>query len=126
MSAPAPAKSEASRQRSAVLVSAVTTMALLLIGASMLLAPWPVMLALALTMLALVAWLLRRSGPVELVGPLFFYDLVRLARRGRSTLVRCLYGLLLLVGLYVVYADHFPQFDPLAAAFDPGLTLPTD
>jgi ABC-type transport system involved in multi-copper enzyme maturation permease subunit len=42
-----------------------------------------------------------------LIGPLFFYDLVRLARRGRSTGLRILYGGLLLVVLAWVYAYHF-------------------
>jgi ABC-type transport system involved in multi-copper enzyme maturation permease subunit len=49
----------------------------------------------------------RRTG--TLIGPLFWYDLVRLARRGRSTLLRCTYALFLLLALYAVYDTHFPQ-----------------
>jgi ABC-type transport system involved in multi-copper enzyme maturation permease subunit len=41
------------------------------------------------------------------VGPLFWYDLSRLARRGRTTLVRIAYGLLLLGGLCLLYTTRF-------------------
>src|SRR5687767_5130981 len=41
------------------------------------------------------------SRPV--FGPILFYDLIRLARRGRYFLVRCCYALLLFLILYVVY-----------------------
>lgn len=46
--------------------------------------------------------------PRSLIGPLFFYDLVRLARRGRSTLLRCVYALALLAALCFSYYLHFP------------------
>src|SRR5262249_27585268 len=55
----------------------------------------------------LTAWAIRRRG-VEAVGPMFFYDLMRLARRGRSTLLRCAYALLLLAVLYLIYWNRFP------------------
>ncbi len=42
-----------------------------------------------------------------LVGPLFFWDVVRLARRGRGTALRALYGALLLAALAGVYAAQF-------------------
>ncbi|HMF15158.1 MAG TPA: ABC transporter permease subunit, partial [Gemmataceae bacterium] len=64
-------------------------------------------IATALFGVLLAAWAVRRRG-AEAAGPMFFYDLVRLARRGRSTSLRCLYALLLLVGLYFVYATRFP------------------
>jgi ABC-type transport system involved in multi-copper enzyme maturation permease subunit len=60
----------------------------------------------------------RRGG--TLVGPLFFYELIRLARRGRSTLLRTCYALALLAGLYLVYTSRFPQHDLLARPFAPG------
>jgi hypothetical protein len=37
------------------------------------------------------------------VGPHFYYDVVRLARRGRSTLLRSVYLLVLLAGLAWIY-----------------------
>jgi ABC-type transport system involved in multi-copper enzyme maturation permease subunit len=42
-----------------------------------------------------------------LVGPLFFWDVVRLARRGRGTALRFLYGAGLLGALALVYAGEF-------------------
>src|SRR3989442_1369449 len=36
------------------------------------------------------------SGRAGLVGPLFYYELIRLARRGRSTVLRCVYALAVL------------------------------
>ncbi len=44
------------------------------------------------------------------VGPHGFYDLVRLARRGRSTLVRVLYVLALFAALAAVYFDMAPRY----------------
>jgi ABC-type transport system involved in multi-copper enzyme maturation permease subunit len=64
----------------------------------------------ALVPLALLAglglWLWRKGGGAPLVGPLFRYDLVRLARRGQVSTLRVGYGLSLLVGLSVVYAER--------------------
>jgi ABC-type transport system involved in multi-copper enzyme maturation permease subunit len=70
-------------------------------------APPMLVLAIALVGVLLAAWAVRRRG-AELAGPMFFYDVVRLARRGRSTLLRCTYALLLLVGLYCIYWERFP------------------
>ena len=44
-----------------------------------------------------------RHGGWRLLGPHFYYDVVRLARRGRSTLLRCAYILALLAGLALVF-----------------------
>lgn len=46
-----------------------------------------------------------RHGGWHLLGPHFYYDVVRLARRGRSTVLRVVYILALFVGLTVVYMD---------------------
>src|SRR5687767_8592727 len=54
----------------------------------------PVITGLVLAGLVLGAVALARR--VSLVGPLFFYDLVRLARKGRSTFVRVGYAAVLL------------------------------
>jgi ABC-type transport system involved in multi-copper enzyme maturation permease subunit len=56
-------------------------------------------------LLAGLALFLRR-GWVKLFGPVFFYDLVRLGRRGRYFLLRTLYGgamLALLVWVYLIW-----------------------
>src|SRR5438270_8263329 len=41
-----------------------------------------------------------------LVGPLFYYELLRLARRGRSTVLRCAYALTILIILWSVHASE--------------------
>src|SRR5713101_2385104 len=42
-----------------------------------------------------------RRGWVKLFGPVFFYDLVCTARRGRLFLLRCIYAAALLVMLFL-------------------------
>ncbi len=59
-----------------------------------------------------IAWLLGLGillgrFAVRSVGPLFFYDVVRTARRNRLIPVRCLYGILLTVALFGVYTSWF-------------------
>jgi ABC-type transport system involved in multi-copper enzyme maturation permease subunit len=66
---------------------------------------------------------LRAGQALSVVGPLFFYDVVRLARRGRSTLLRCVYALALFGNLYVTYHQRFPRHDLLAAPFTPQATV---
>jgi ABC-type transport system involved in multi-copper enzyme maturation permease subunit len=60
----------------------------------------------------IVVVILRNWSP--LVGPLFFYDLVRLARRGRGTALRFVYGAALLLALGFIYNRHFPGTDLLS------------
>lgn len=50
-----------------------------------------------------------RRGGWGLLGPHFYYDVVRLARRGRSTVLRVLYILALFGGLALVYANSPSQ-----------------
>lgn len=57
---------------------------------------------------------------VRLVGPLFGYDLGRLARRHRTLLLRCTYALLLLVWLCFLFGERFLLTD----AFGRGPALP--
>ncbi len=68
-------------------------------------APAVVPLVLALQLLRAA----RRRPDAGLLGPLFFSDLVRLARRGRGRAVRCLYALLLLGALCFAYHAQFPR-----------------
>jgi ABC-type transport system involved in multi-copper enzyme maturation permease subunit len=51
------------------------------------------------------------------VGPLFYYELVRLARQGRSTFLRCAYAAALLVALYFAYRARIPGHDLWASPF---------
>ena len=51
----------------------------------------------------------RYNVEVGFVGPLFFFDLVRLARRGHTNVLRCVYALALLGLLCFLMVDSFPQ-----------------
>jgi ABC-type transport system involved in multi-copper enzyme maturation permease subunit len=53
------------------------------------------------------------------VGPLFYYELVRLARKGRSTLLRCAYALAVLLALFLAYRARIPHHDLWASPFAP-------
>ena len=68
---------------------------------------WPLWTLAVFVPAALVAvqLIVRRHGGWRLIGPHFYYDLVRLARRGRSTAVRVAYLVTLLLGLWYVYHD---------------------
>lgn len=68
-------------------------------------------------------FLLLRRWLGTLVGPMFFYDVVRIARRGRSFLLRCVYVLLLLAGFCQAYGSHF-HGDPWRGAFSPRSFVP--
>src|SRR5262249_17285814 len=54
---------------------------------------------------------LFRRGWLRLCGPMLFYDLVRVARRSRYFLLRCLYVLLLSLLLGWVYLLWYLQSD---------------
>ncbi len=47
----------------------------------------------------------HRHGGWHLMGPHFYYDVVRLARRGRSTVLRVVYIIAMFIGLTVVYMN---------------------
>ncbi len=56
-------------------------------------------------LVAVIVWLRRGSS---LVGPVFWYELVALARRGQQPRLRGLLAVLLLVGLLIAYLSEFP------------------
>lgn len=58
--------------------------------------------------LAYIVWAAQAGPGLRILGPLFVYDLARLARRGRTTLLRATYAALLLGWLYVLLSDHVP------------------
>jgi hypothetical protein len=72
-------------------------------------APTPLLALLGGLLLVLLGGMLWPWGRVRLVGPLFVYDLARLARRGRTTLLRATYGLLLLAWLCFLFGQRFPE-----------------
>src|SRR5262249_52438010 len=50
-----------------------------------------------------------RSG---VVGPLFYFELVRLARSGRTNLLRCAYAFAILAVLWIVHANTLGRGPP--------------
>jgi ABC-type transport system involved in multi-copper enzyme maturation permease subunit len=62
----------------------------------------------------MMAGAFRGNAMPALVGPLFFWDVVRLARRGRGTALRFLYGAALLGALAFVYAGEFGAHELLS------------
>jgi ABC-type transport system involved in multi-copper enzyme maturation permease subunit len=56
---------------------------------------------------------------LALPGPLFWYDLARLARRPRTAQLRFFYGLLLLCWLTFVVHQEFPRYLNPSSGFDP-------
>jgi ABC-type transport system involved in multi-copper enzyme maturation permease subunit len=92
---------------------------------------WAGLSPVAVTFLVLVCLggivaLVMLRGETGMVGPHFFYDIIRLARRGRSTVIRVLFLLVLLVALAFVYGDRFVQRDFFGTLFDPGPAISTN
>jgi ABC-type transport system involved in multi-copper enzyme maturation permease subunit len=69
---------------------------------------------------------MRRGTQAPLIGPLFFYDLVRLARRGRGIVLRFLYVVFLFYTLWVLYRGYFPEYDLLGDPFAIGRPMPSN
>jgi ABC-type transport system involved in multi-copper enzyme maturation permease subunit len=82
-------------------------------------------IGLAIAVLAILT-VLRLRAKSPWLGPLFWHELVRLARRGVQPRLRAVYAGLLLVGLLVIYLRVFSNTDPLALLFDSSLQLPQD
>lgn len=56
---------------------------------------------------AFLLWYWIRKRQIRIIGPMFWYELVRLARRGQQPRLRVLLVSLLLVGLFVTYLREF-------------------
>jgi ABC-type Na+ efflux pump permease subunit len=50
-------------------------------------------------------------------GPLYYYELVRLSRKGGNIAVRCGYALVTLATLFFVFRDRFPDYNPFLHPF---------
>jgi ABC-type transport system involved in multi-copper enzyme maturation permease subunit len=87
--------------------------------------PWAIRGTLLGVGAAPIASAMMRAGGFRVVGPLFWFDLARLARRGRTALLRVTYALLLLACLifffYQRFSRHFTEFGTL---FGEGPRLP--
>lgn len=90
-------------ERLAVLVAWIVPISVLIAGGL----EWG-WLAGALNLLALLVLhvVVCRHGGWQLLGPHFYYDVVRLARRGQSTRLRVAYLLALFVGLVYIYVNE--------------------
>ncbi len=90
------------REVAAVVVPALASLApLVIVGRS---AGWLSGL-LALTAFIVLNVIVFRHGGWGLLGPHFYYDVVRLARRGRSTILRIVYILAMFGGFLYVFDD---------------------
>ncbi len=78
-----------------------------------------VLATLLVMQLVLVCWLVGSHHRLRLVGPLFAYELARLSRRGRTALLRCAYGVLLLAWLCFLLRGV-----PFSEIFGPGPAQP--
>jgi ABC-type transport system involved in multi-copper enzyme maturation permease subunit len=58
-------------------------------------------------------------------GPIFYHDLVRLARKGRSTMLRCVYIFAGCLALLITYVQRVPNHDLLRHPFDASGTVET-
>jgi ABC-type transport system involved in multi-copper enzyme maturation permease subunit len=63
-------------------------------------------LGLAAVLLVFAIWLIRRLGG-SILGPLFLYEMVVLARRGQQVRLRILLAIALLIGLFLAYLKEF-------------------
>jgi ABC-type transport system involved in multi-copper enzyme maturation permease subunit len=89
---------------------------------------WGAIGGLVVAAVLAAAWLVRRrrriTEPTPWLGPLFWYELVRLTRRGAQPRLRGLYAVLLLVGMLVTYLSVFSGYDPVVLLFDLHPKLP--
>src|SRR5438105_76227 len=87
-------------------IAGVVLVAVALVGVK---PDWPAwyLLGLVLSILVALGWRIAKHQG-GLLGPHFFYDLVRLARRSRTRDLRVLYGMALLLGLGLIYWVRFP------------------
>jgi ABC-type transport system involved in multi-copper enzyme maturation permease subunit len=72
--------------------------------------PWILPLVLSAAALLLIVAYLRRLSLLRLVGPVFFYDLLRLSRRGRFVVLRVGYAALLFVLLALAHEDWAQRY----------------
>ena len=70
-------------------------------------APWFVGVGLLVTAILTTTAIVQKHGGLELLGPHFFFDLLRLSRRVRNWEIRALYTIFLLIGLGFVYWIQF-------------------
>jgi ABC-type transport system involved in multi-copper enzyme maturation permease subunit len=54
-------------------------------------------------------WCVREHGGWRLFGPHCYFDLIRMARKGRTVLFRVLFLLALLAGIWYTYEKHRPE-----------------
>ncbi len=67
----------------------------------------------------------RRPSPAVL-GPLFWYELVTVTRRGAQFRLRTAYSIFLLVALLVAYLGEFRELNPIRLLFGPGGEFPRE
>lgn len=82
-------------------------------------------IGLAVSLLFVFGLIIARiRSSVPWVGPLYWYELVRLARRAGQPKLRVAYAILLLIGLLVLYLKTFSNVNPVSLLFDANIQLP--
>jgi ABC-type transport system involved in multi-copper enzyme maturation permease subunit len=78
-------------------------------------------------MAAVLRSVFRRGQKAAVLGPLFWYELTRLARRGQQPRLRALYAGVLLIGLLVTYLNEFHDVNAITLIFGgPQRLVPLD
>jgi ABC-type transport system involved in multi-copper enzyme maturation permease subunit len=80
-----------------------------------------VVTVLTLPSLVALQWLVRRRGGWRFVGPHSYYDLIRMSRKGRTIVLRVLFLVVLLGGIWWAYERSQPSGFRLGAAMWVGL-----
>src|SRR5262245_898958 len=95
-------RSAVERPRAGLIV-AMVVLAVLLAAAVLRVVPWTILVIISASVLLFVTLRRLRADGWHVLGPHFYWDALRLARRDRTILVRALYAFSLLVCLYWVY-----------------------
>lgn len=85
---------------------------------------WGIAIGSLIAFGAIVLVLLRVRAKSPWLGPLYWHELVKLARRGGQAKLRAAYAILLLVGLLVLYLRVFSHVDPFELLFNSQIQLP--
>jgi ABC-type transport system involved in multi-copper enzyme maturation permease subunit len=76
------------------------------------LAPAAMTLALMIPVLLALQWCVWRRGGWRLIGPHCYYDLIRMSRKGRTTLFRTLFLVGVVTAIYYTYERHQSDTSP--------------
>lgn len=85
---------------------------------------WEIAIGSLVAVVVIVLIVLRIRAKSPWLGPLYWHELVKLARRGGQPKLRAAYAILLLIGLLVLYLRVFSNVDPRELLFNSSIQLP--